>query len=61
VREGVDRVITVRYDADTGASIVGDADDAQPVERERSLFDREPPSRRRDSEESVESGAGANA
>jgi len=60
VREGVDRVITVRYDADTGASIVGDGDSVQPAEPERTLFDREPPSRRRDSEESVESGAGAN-
>ena len=61
VREGVDRVISVRYDADTGSSIVGDSEMAERVDRQRSFFDREPRPRERGSEESVESGAGAQA
>ena len=62
VREGVDRVISVRYDAVTGSSIVSETEGGEPVIREqRSFFDREPRAREHVTEESVESGAGAGA
>lgn len=64
VREGVDRVIAVTYDPDTGASIVsqveGGADDMEiPDVRVPVAGDRPP--RRQVEEESVTSGAGAGA
>ena len=62
VREGVDRVITVRYDADTGSSIVSETEGGEPSIREqRTFFDREPRAGEHMTEESVESGAGAGA
>ncbi|PYO76791.1 MAG: hypothetical protein DMD63_13495 [Gemmatimonadetes bacterium] len=63
VREGVDRVIAVRYDADTGSSIVSEAEGGEPVIREQKEFfdEREPRRRDRVEEESVETSAGAGA
>ena len=61
VREGVDRVITVRYDADTGSSIVSETEGEPIVREQRSFFDREPRRRQPVEAESVESNAGARA
>ena len=61
VREGVDRVITVRYDADTGSSIVSETEGEPIVREQRSFFDREPRRRQAVEAESVESNAGAGA
>jgi hypothetical protein len=63
VREGLDRVINVAYDADRGCSVVteseGDAtgvtEDLEPIATERSRV------RPREAEETVESTAGAGA
>ena len=64
VREGVDRVIAVTYDADTGASIVnqveGGADDTEIPDIRVPVAGERPP-RRQVGEESVTSGAGAGA
>jgi len=60
-------VIAVRYDADTGASIVTESEAGEPAVRsEPTFFDKpegegEPRARERVGEESVESGAGAGA
>ena len=56
-------MITVRYDADTGSSIVSETEGGEPVIREqREIFDeREPRRRDRVEEESIETSAGAGA
>jgi hypothetical protein len=64
VREGLDRVITVSYDPDNGASIVSQSEgDERPVDDLRSRGDEPPPSRRRREQEehveTAEAGAGA--
>ncbi|MGH7603296.1 MAG: AAA family ATPase [Gemmatimonadaceae bacterium] len=67
VREGLDRVISVSYDADRGASIVsqseadelGVLDDADPRSRERAGGGRRVPVQ--EFEEGAEAGAGASA
>jgi exonuclease SbcC len=64
VREGLDRVITVSYDPDNGASIVSQAEgDEAVVDDVRPRSDDAPPSRRRREQEeqveAAEAGAGA--
>jgi exonuclease SbcC len=63
VREGLDRVITVRYDADNGSSIVtqGESDEVPMTDdRPRSeRFPRRPRTHQEDFIESAEAGAGA--
>src|SRR5216110_676172 len=63
VREGVDQVIAVRYDADTGSSIVTESEGGEPAVREQRGFsdEREPRGGDRVGEESIETGAGAGA
>jgi exonuclease SbcC len=64
VREGLDRVITVTYDPDNGASIVSQAEgDEAVVDDVRPRSDDAPPTRRRREQqeqvEAAEAGAGA--
>jgi len=62
VREGVDRVIAVRYDEETGASVVSETEGGIQVEPEPSLFDRgEPRIRERATEQPMEQSAEAGA
>jgi len=63
VREGVDRVISVRYDADTGSSVVSETEAVEPALREQRGFfdDRGSRDRQRGADESVQHEAGAGA
>ncbi len=62
VREGVDRVISVRYDADTGSSLVSETEGGEPVIREqRGFFDDRGSRRQRTTDGSVEREAEAGA
>jgi hypothetical protein len=61
VREGVDRVITVRYDADTGSSIVSETEGEPVLREQQGLFDDRPRRREPVEAESIESNAGAGA
>ncbi len=62
VREGVDRVIAVRYDADTGSSIVSETEGEPVIREQRSIFDGGTPRERpRPTDESVEHEAEAGA
>ena len=62
VREGVDRVIAVRYDADSGSSIVSETE-GEPITRDQRGFFDEGSSRNRPrpTDESVEREAEAGA
>jgi hypothetical protein len=64
VREGLDRVINVGYDADRGCSVVTESEgDAISISEDRELTADERPSRVRPdvAEETIESTAGAGA